>query len=114
VRRSFQTVSGAGLWPFVSERGRVRSSPQSAERGDRDAHPTNPDDTGSGSLRLRNATPFEVVLVAGPNLPSCCEPNTGVARKATNLGGSVRSSENGETGSSTSQTSVKRKFAEHA
>src|SRR5215208_5110210 len=35
-----------GLWPFVSERGRVLSSPQSTKRGDRGAYPTDHYDSG--------------------------------------------------------------------
>jgi hypothetical protein len=30
--RGFRTLSEAGLWPFVSGKGRVRSSPQSARK----------------------------------------------------------------------------------
>src|SRR5829696_3684176 len=40
----------ARLWPFGRERGRVRSSPISAKRGDRIAYPTAQDGTGSGSF----------------------------------------------------------------
>src|SRR5829696_341904 len=40
----------ARLWPFGRERGRVRSSPVSAKRGDRIAYPTAQDGTGSGSF----------------------------------------------------------------
>src|SRR5215218_11166156 len=41
----------AGLWPFVNEKGRVRSSPVRPKRGDRRAHPTDHDDTSAGSVR---------------------------------------------------------------
>jgi len=32
--KTFRTVSLAGLWPFVNEKGRVRSSPVRLKRGD--------------------------------------------------------------------------------
>jgi hypothetical protein len=53
----------AGLWPFESEKGRVRSSPVRSKRGDRSAHPTDVDDTSVGPVR---ATVFQKPLPACP------------------------------------------------
>src|SRR5215218_5475515 len=42
----------AGLWPFVNEKGRARSSPVRPKRGDRRAHPTDHDDIIVGPVCL--------------------------------------------------------------
>src|SRR5215210_2645707 len=64
----------AGLWPSVSGKGRVRSSPYSAKRGDRDAYPTDHDDT---ALSPVHATVLKECLAACPTACSGCDPRSG-------------------------------------
>ena len=64
----------AGLWPSVSGKGRVRSSPYSAKRGDRDAYPTNDDDTGLGPV---HATVLKERLAACPTACGGRDPRSG-------------------------------------
>jgi hypothetical protein len=63
-----------GLWPFLSGKGRVRSSPYSAKRGDRDAYPTNDDDTSFGPVC---ATVLKERLAACPTAFGGCDPRSG-------------------------------------
>src|SRR5215210_3408138 len=63
-----------GLWPSVSGKGRVRSSPYSAKRGDRDAYPTDHDDT---ALSPVHATVLKECLAACPTACSGCDPRSG-------------------------------------
>ena len=58
----------------MSRKGRVRSSPYSAKRGDRDAYPTDHDDTGFGPLR---ATVLKARLAACPGACGGRDPRSG-------------------------------------